>query len=229
MISATLHNKSYLILGGHQWKWAWSIVFLRILQVMRLCGISICTTESWRLEALASVRSSPLAVVMIHDGSQRVHVATITVERVQNTYSAKKYIMFVNQVIFSRVTHVPHVDQLATTSANKYSVGAEWLQQSGRAPSEPSQTLRWRMTRRLASIQWVAFYITLRSLSHCVFVYWWSPILNNHTGVVANCDHTSEWVHWVRACIGIAMEWVMLRKSLLTFCLPARKMQFSLH
>jgi hypothetical protein len=22
---------------------------------------------------------------------------------------------------------------------------------------------------------------------------------------VANCDHTSKWVHWVHACIGIAM------------------------
>ena len=46
---------------------------------------------------------------------------------------------------------------------------------------------------------------------------------------MANCDHTSEWVHWVRACIGIAMLWVTLRKSLLTFLLPACKMQFSLY
>jgi hypothetical protein len=30
-------------------------------------------------------------------------------------------------------------------------------------------------------------------------------------------------------CIGIAMRWVTLRKSLLAFLLPARKMQFSLH
>ena len=56
-----------------------------------------------------------------------------------------------------------------------------------------------------------------------------SPMLNESSGVVANCDHMSEWVHWVRACIGIAMRWVTLRKSLLTFLLPARKMQFSLY
>ena len=43
--------------------------------------------------------------------------------------------------------------------------------------------------------------------------------LKKHTGVVANCDHTSEWVHWVHACIGIAMQWVTLRKSLLAFLL----------
>jgi len=32
-----------------------------------------------------------------------------------------------------------------------------------------------------------------------------SPIWNKHSGVVANCDHTSDWVHWVHACIRIAM------------------------
>jgi hypothetical protein len=37
-----------------------------------------------------------------------------------------------------------------------------------------------------------------------------SPISNENSCVVANSDHTSEWVHWVHASIGIAMEWVML-------------------
>jgi hypothetical protein len=55
----------------------------------------------------------------------------------------------------------------------------------------------------------------------------WSPILNKCSGIVANCNHTSEWVHWVRACISIAMRLVTLGKSLLAFLLPARKMQFS--
>jgi hypothetical protein len=32
------------------------------------------------------------------------------------------------------------------------------------------------------------------------------PTLNKHSGVVANCNHTSEWVHCVHACIGIAMH-----------------------
>jgi hypothetical protein len=53
--------------------------------------------------------------------------------------------------------------------------------------------------------------------------------LNDHSGVVANCDFMSEWVHWVRACIGIAMQWVTLRKSRLAFHLPAHKMKFSLY
>jgi len=112
-------------------------------------------------------------------------------------------------------------------SAKKYSVRAEWLRRSGRTPSEPSETPWWRITLRPASIQCVTFYITLRSLFHCFFVFCRSPILNDHSGIVANCDYTSAWVHWVHPCIGIAIWWVTLRKSLLGFLLPACKMQFS--
>jgi hypothetical protein len=116
----------------------------------------------------------------------------------------------------------------AAPSRKKYSVRAEWLRQSGRTQSEPSETPGWRITPAPASIQRVALYIALRSLFHCLFAFCRSPILNDHSGVVANCDNTSEWVHWVRACIGIAMRWVTLRISLVAFLLPARKMQFSL-
>jgi len=115
------------------------------------------------------------------------------------------------------------------TSAKDISVRAEWLRQSGRALSEPSETPRWRITPRPASIPGVALHIALRSLFHRFFLLCRSPILNERSGVVANCDHTSEWVHWVRTGIGIAMRWVTLRKSLLAFLLPARKMQFSLY
>jgi len=51
-------------------------------------------------------------------------------------------------------------------SAKDISVRAEWLRQSGRAPSESSQTPQWRITRRPASILPVALHITL-----------WSPFL----------------------------------------------------
>jgi len=44
---------------------------------------------------------------------------------------------------------------------NNISVRAEWLCQSGRAPSEPSETPRWRITPRPASIQCVVFHIAL--------------------------------------------------------------------
>jgi hypothetical protein len=114
------------------------------------------------------------------------------------------------------------------TSAKKYSLRAQWLHQSGRPPSEPSETPQWRITPRPASIQPVALYIALRLLFHCLFAFCQSPILNDHSGVVANCDNTSEWVHWVRASIGIAMRWVTLRISLLAFLLPTHKIQFSL-
>jgi len=63
----------------------------------------------------------------------------------------------------------------------------------------------------------------------CVFAFCWSPICNNCSGVVANSDNKSEWVHWVRYCFGIAMQWVMLGISLRAFLLSALKMQFSLY
>jgi len=105
------------------------------------------------------------------------------------------------------------------TSAKNISVRAEWLRQSGHALSEPSETPRWWINPRPASIPRITLHITLRSLFRRFFLLCWSPILNKHSGVVANCDHTSEWVHWVHACIGIAMQWVTLRQSLLTFLL----------
>jgi hypothetical protein len=116
-----------------------------------------------------------------------------------------------------------------TTSAKNIYVPAEWLRQSGRAPSELSETPRWQIASCLASIPRVELHIALRSLLHRFFLLCQSPILNAHSGVVANCDHTSEWVHWVRGCNGIAMRWVTLPKSLLAFLLPARKMRLSLY
>jgi len=52
----------------------------------------------------------------------------------------------------------------------------------------------------------VALHIALRSLFRRFFSLCRSPNLNKHSGVVANCDHTSECVHWVHACIGITMQ-----------------------
>ena len=115
------------------------------------------------------------------------------------------------------------------TSAKKISIRVGWLHHSGRAPSERSETPRWQISPPPASNPHVALHIALRSGILRFFSLCRSPILNKHSGVVANCNHTSEWVHWVRACIGIAMRWVTLRKSLLAFLLPACKMQFSLY
>ena len=112
-------------------------------------------------------------------------------------------------------------------SAKNISVRAERLRQSGRAPSEPSETPRWGITPHPVSIPRVALHIALQSLFHRFFSLCRSRILNRHSGVGAKCDHTSEWVHWVHACIWIAMRWVTLRQSLLAFLLPVRKMQFS--
>ena len=113
-------------------------------------------------------------------------------------------------------------------SAKIISVRVKWLRQNGRAPSEPSETPRWRITPRPASIACVALHIALQSQFHRFFWLYQSPILNENSGVMANCDHMSEWVHWVRACIGIAMQWVTLRKPLLASLQPAHTMEFSL-
>ena len=65
------------------------------------------------------------------------------------------------------------------------------------------------------------FTVLLRSVGY--------PVLYDHSGVLANCDSTSEFVHWVHHCIRIAMRWVTLRISLHVFLLPVRTMQFSVY
>jgi hypothetical protein len=95
---------------------------------------------------------------------------------------------------------------VACPSAKNISVWADWLRQSGRAPSEPSETPRWRITPRPASIPRVDLHIAFRSPFRHFFSLCRSLILNEHSGVVSNCDHTSEWVHCVHANIGIAMH-----------------------
>ena len=104
-------------------------------------------------------------------------------------------------------------------SAKTISVRAEWLRQSGRNPSELSETPRWRINPCPPSVPRVALHIALRSPFRRFFSLCWSPIINRQSGVVVNCDHMSEWVLWGPACIGIAMQWVTLRKSLLAFLL----------
>jgi hypothetical protein len=56
-----------------------------------------------------------------------------------------------------------------------------------------------------------------------------SRIVNVHSGVLTNCDHTSEWIHWVGAFIRIDMEWAVQEHPLLPFILPVRNIQFSLY
>jgi len=82
-----------------------------------------------------------------------------------------------------------------------------------------AETPRWRISPRPVSVPHVAWRIALRLQFCCFFSLCQSPILNKYSGVVANCDHTSGWVHWVYACIRIAMQQVTLQKSLLAFLL----------
>jgi len=120
---------------------------------------------------------------------------------------------------FPEKRHINTCISNPNASAKNISVRAEWLRQSGRAPSEPWETPRWRITPRLASIPGVASHIALWLPIQCFFLLYRSPILKQHSGVVANCDHMSEWVDWVHACVGIATQWVTRQKSLLAFLL----------
>jgi hypothetical protein len=76
-----------------------------------------------------------------------------------------------------------------------FSIWADKLCRSARAPSEPLETLRWHITPHSVAIQRVALHSTRWLLFHRVFSSGRPSISNDHFGVVANCDHTLECVH----------------------------------
>jgi len=119
---------------------------------------------------------------------------------------------------------------LTNASAKHSSIWAEWrLRRSGRSPLEASETHWWGISSCPASIPHVALHSTLWSQFHHYFSFCQSPIWHQHSGVWAICDHTLGCIQWVGACIGIAMWWMTLRKSLIEFLLPAYMIQFSLY
>jgi len=94
-----------------------------------------------------------------------------------------------------------HKCSAQTTSANNILVREQWLRQSVHAPSEPPETPWWQITLPPDSIQHVALHIAFQSRFHLVVSHHLSSILNAHTCVGGNSDHTSDWVHWEHACI----------------------------
>jgi len=87
-----------------------------------------------------------------------------------------------------------HHRKNTATLAKTISFWAEWIHQSGRSLSEPSEIPRWQIARRPASIPRVVSHIALQSQCPHFFSLCGSPILNEHPGVLANFDHKSEWV-----------------------------------
>jgi len=67
------------------------------------------------------------------------------------------------------------------TSAKNIAVWAEWLRQSGRAPSEPWETPRWHNARCPAPIPCVTLHITLPSRLCRFFLLYRYPIVNKHS------------------------------------------------
>jgi len=96
--------------------------------------------------------------------------------------------------------HVGHIAassliNMGVTSAKNISVRAEWLRQCGCAPSDLLETPRGRIAPRPASTPRVALHIARQSLFDRFLLLCRSSILNERSGVVANSDHTSVWVH----------------------------------
>jgi hypothetical protein len=145
------------------------------------------------------------------------------------TPSHQIYVAVDNPSLAPSVSCLTTNSNIRDSSAKNISVRVEWLRQSSRAPSQPSETPRWRITAHLVSIPGATLHIALQSLFHRFFSLWQSPVSNDHCGLQANCDHMSEWIHWVHTGVWIAMQWVTWGKYLLVFLLPVRKMQFSLY
>jgi len=142
---------------------------------------------------------------------RRATITTLCVEAIWRIFEDRLPIViytghsFLSPAKFERCVPSDMTIKGTSASPKNISVRAEWLRQSGRTPSEPSETPRWRITPRPASIPRIALHIALRSPFRHVFLLCRSPILNKHSGIGANCDHTSQWVHWVHVCMGIAM------------------------
>jgi hypothetical protein len=77
------------------------------------------------------------------------------------------------------------------------SVRAEWQIPSGRDPPELVEAHWWRITPCTSSIPHMALHFSLQTRFHHFFLLCRFPILNKHNGLLANCDHKSEWVHRV--------------------------------
>ena len=91
------------------------------------------------------------------------------------------------------------------SSARNISFRVEWLSLSGRAPLEPLETPRRQITLSPALVICVVLHTVRFSLFRRFILLCMSPISTIHWGIGANCDHTSEWVQWVHAFIGIAI------------------------
>jgi len=97
------------------------------------------------------------SLVIIQDARPEIGDAplTLTLETYEHSLGAQSFCM---TVITSFLTFNKF---LLCTLAKNSSVRAEWLCQSGRAPSAPSETPRWRITLHAASIQCVGLHIAL--------------------------------------------------------------------
>jgi hypothetical protein len=79
---------------------------------------------------------------------------------------------------------------------------SECRRPSGRAMPELSQSPRWRITLALSTIWCITLLITYQSQHNSIFWLCQSPTWSEHSGLLANIDHMSEWAHWV--CILLA-------------------------
>jgi len=116
-------------------------------------------------------------------------------------------------------------DILGQATYGTWCISKKHFRPGGMAPSECTRSVRAVRDTPVAdysapgvkNTRGVTYHLPIADLPFLLALS--VPSSNQNSGVVANCDHTSDWVHWVHACIGIAMPWVTLRKSLLMFLL----------
>ena len=103
--------------------------------------------------------------------------------------------------------YIEHTYQILTIISKKH------FRLARMAPSEWTRTV-WAVRDTLGgwllharpSLPCVASHIALWTLFGHFFSLCRSSNLNKHSGIVANCDDTSDCVHWVHTCIRIAMQ-----------------------
>jgi hypothetical protein len=80
-------------------------------------------------------------------GTVSGHVTTAGLQDTSRLTASTSNVHKIHATKSIQAQHLHHLLQMdIATSAKDISVRAEWLLQSGCAPSEPSETLQWRIT-----------------------------------------------------------------------------------
>jgi len=143
-----------MLLHAFQWTASWRCILVSTYgggmcfshhqrYILWRCNVAVCSIQ-WRLPWALIMTCGSCGFVSLH---------------ISNGYLIVSLSFYLSISLWSQ-----------RASAKNISVRAEWLRQSGRAPSKPSETPRSRITPRPVSIPPVALHIALRSQFHRFFL-----------------------------------------------------------